>query len=296
MGSHRELYDYFANIDVEESVYNHCLRAIKYGLSRKNAGNGLLDIGDGDWNDGFSSIRGQSVWLTFFMMDILKRFIKIAKIQKDDETAKLFMKERHLLKHALIDNAWDGEYFVRAYFANGAVLGSKKNDECSIDLISQAWATIALKEYKDCQNEITSSLNSVEKYLVDRNNMLVRLLYPPIDNMTNDPGYIKAYIPGIRENGGQYTHAAIWLPKAYFEIGEMEKGLDILKLINPINHGDTKEKIDTYKVEPYVVTADVYSNREHKGRGGWSWYTGSSGWMYKVIEDYLTGEDTSKNY
>ncbi|MEG2711705.1 MAG: hypothetical protein RR988_01650 [Clostridia bacterium] len=296
MGSHRELYDHFANIDVEESVYKHCLRAIKYGLSRKDKKNGLLDIGDGDWNDGFSSIRGQSVWLTFFMMDVLKRFIKIAKIKKDNETANLFETERHALKHSVIANAWDGDYFVRAYFENGAVLGSKTNDECMIDLISQAWGAIALKEYKDCKVEIESSLQSVEKYLVDRDNKLIRLLYPPIDNMVDEPGYIRAYVPGIRENGGQYTHGAIWLAKAYFELNEKEKGLDVLKLLNPIYHGENKKIADKYKVEPFVVTADVYSNSEHKGRGGWSWYTGSSGWMYKVIEDYLTGEDTKKMY
>ena len=131
------------------------------------------------------------------------------------------------------------------------------------------------------------ALKAVEKYLVDKDNMLVRLLYPAFDHPKLNPGYIKAYVPGIRENGGQYTHAAIWLAKAYFELGQDEKGIEILKFVNPIYHSDTKEKADKYMVEPYVVAADIYSNAEHAGRGGWTWYTGSSGWMYKVIRDYL---------
>lgn len=289
MGNLRELYEYFANIDLEESIYNHCIRAIKYGLSRKGK-NGILEIGDGDWNDGFSSIRGQSVWLTFFMMDILKRFIKIADIMNDDVNKKYFERERHILKHALLENAWDGEYFVRAFFENGKVIGSKKNKECMIDLISQSWSAIALNDYKDCKNEIESSLKSAEKYLVDKENDIIRLMYPPIDNMVEEPGYIRAYIPGVRENGGQYTHGAIWLAKAYFDIGEEKKGLRVLKILNSIYHSDTKEKADKYMVEPFVVTADVYSNNEHVGRGGWSWYTGSSAWMYKVIEDNFEEE------
>ncbi len=289
MGNVRELYEHFGNIDLEETVYEHCIRAIKYGLSRKGK-NGLLDIGDGDWNDGFSQIRGQSVWLTFFMMDILKRFTKIAEYMKDTENKKIFEKERHILKHSVIDNAWDGKYFVRAYFENGKVLGSHKNKECMIDLISQAWSAIALKEYEDCEDEIISALKEAEKYLVDKDNKIIRLMYPPIDNMKEEPGYIRAYIPGVRENGGQYTHGAIWLAKAYFELGENKKGLRILKILNSIYHGDTKENADIYMVEPYVVSADVYSNKEHVGRGGWSWYTGSSAWMYKVIEDNFKEE------
>lgn len=279
-----EYYDFFATLEFNESVYNHCLRAIKYGLSRKGE-NGILSIGDGDWNDGFSNIRGQSVWLTFFMMDILKRFINIAEIMQDTENKAYFEKERHVLKNVILEKAWEGEHFVRAFFENGDVLGSMTNDECMIDLISQAWAAIALKDYKDCRNEVTEALASADKFLVDRENMIVKLLYPAFDNIQNNPGYIKAYIPGVRENGGQYTHASIWLAKAYFEIGENDKAIEILKIINPIYHSCNKEIADIYMVEPYVVAADVYSNKEHLGRGGWTWYTGSSAWMYKVIED-----------
>lgn len=287
MGSHRELYEVFHNIDVEDSVYNHAKKAIMYSLSRINPTNGLLDIGDGDWNDGFSNIRGQSVWLTFFMMNILDRFKKLAKIKNDDEMLQLCNKNVHIFKHNIIANAWDTDHFVRAFFENGEVLGAYSNKECKIDLISQAWAVIAMKNYKDVQDELKLSIESAEKYLVDKEHMLVRLLYPAFDKPKNNPGYIKAYVPGIRENGGQYTHAATWLAKAYFELKEEEKGIEILNMINPISHSDTKEHADIYKVEPYVVAADIYSNPEHAGRGGWTWYTGSSAWMYKIIEDYL---------
>lgn len=287
MGDRREVYDIYNQIDKEDTVYEHAKRAIMYGLSRISDKNGLLDIGDGDWNDGFSNIRGQSVWLTFFMMDILDRFSSIAKIKKDNEMQKLCEKQRHIFKHALLENAWDEDHFVRAFFENGDVLGANSNKECKIDLISQAWAVIAMKDYPDVQEELKKSLEAVEKYLVDEEHGIVKLLYPAFDKPKNDPGYIKAYVPGTRENGGQYTHAATWLAKAYFDMGNEKRGTEILKMICPITHSDTKEKADIYMVEPYVVAADIYSNPDHVGRGGWTWYTGSSSWMYKIIEDYL---------
>lgn len=288
MGDKRELYEVFNQIEAKDTVYEHAKKAINYGLSRINDKNGLLDIGDGDWNDGFSSIRGQSVWLTFFMMDILKKFKDLCIVMKDDEMAKKCDKYRHMFKHSVITNAWDGTHFVRAYFENGDVLGSNSNEECKIDLISQAWAAIALKDYPDMQDEINKSLESAEKYLVDNEHQIVKLLYPPFDKPKNNPGYIKAYVPGTRENGGQYTHAAVWLAKAYFELGRKDDAIRILRYINPIYHSDLKIKVDVYVVEPFVVAADVYSNPEHMGRGGWTWYTGSSGWTYKVIEDNFT--------
>ncbi len=284
LGEHKELYDYFAPTGVYATVYEHAVRAIKYGLSRKGR-HGLLEIGDGDWNDGFSNINGESVWLTFFMIDILDRFIKLADMMKNEEDSKYFANERHILKHTVIDYAWTGEYFARAFYPDGTPIGTPDSPDCKIDLISQAWAAIALKEYIDCKEEIDLSLESAEKYLVDREHGVIKLLYPPFDSPKNNPGYIKAYVPGVRENGGQYTHAAIWLAKAYFEINKPEKALDILSILNPINHSNDKERAEIYQVEPYVVAADVYANPDHVGRGGWTWYTGSSGWMYKVIED-----------
>jgi len=290
MGDRREIYDVFNESDDIGTVYEHCIRAIKYGLSRKGE-NGLLDIGDGDWNDGFSSIRGQSVWLTFFMMDILEKFAKISEIMLDEVDQMHFYSERHMLKHAIFTHAYDGNYFARAFYEDGKTLGTKDSEDCKIDLISQSWAAIALKDYCDTEEEIKSALSYAEKYLVDRENKIVKLLYPPFDNPKNNPGYIKAYVPGVRENGGQYTHGAIWLAKAYFETKQKGKAMDILKILNPINHSDNKEIADIYKVEPYVIAADVYSNVDHVGRGGWTWYTGSAAWMYKVIEDNFKQEN-----
>ena len=294
LGDRDELYDYFAPTENTASIYDHALIAIKYGLSRKGR-HGLLSIGDGDWNDGFSNIKGESVWLTFFMMDILDRFIKIADLKMDEVNKMRFMSERHVLKHAIFASAWAGDYFARAFFPDGTPLGTPDSEQCKIDLISQAWAAIALKGYPDTKDEIKSSLESAEKYLVDRKHNVIKLLNPPFDNPKHNPGYIKAYVPGVRENGGQYTHGAIWLAKAYFETGEPEKALDILHILNPINHSDSKDKADIYMVEPYVVAADVYANENHVGRGGWTWYTGSAAWMYKVIEDnFVQGEKPKK--
>ena len=288
-----ELYDYFAPTENTATVYEHAVLAIKYGLSRKGR-HGLLSIGDGDWNDGFSNIKGESVWLTFFMMDILDRFSKIAEIKVDEVNKMHFLSERHVLKHTIFGYAWTGDYFARAFYSDGAPIGTPDSDDCKIDLISQAWAAIALKDYPDAKDEIKSSLESAEKYLVDNKNGIVKLLYPPFDNPKINPGYIKAYVPGVRENGGQYTHAAVWFAKAYFDINKEKEGLNILDIINPINHSDSKEKADIYMVEPFVLAADVYSNKDHIGRGGWTWYTGSSAWMYKVIEDYF-GKDKKEH-
>lgn len=290
MGDKRELYDKFNNIEKEDTVYAHAKKAIEFSLSRINKQNGLLDIGDGDWNDGFSNIRGQSVWLTFFMIEVLKKFINIAKIKKDADMVKVCERNIHIFKHNLIANAWDKDHFVRAFFENGQVLGSYSNDECKVDLISQAWAVIALKDYQDMQEELNMCLQTAEKYLVDKEHMIVKLLYPAFDKPKMNPGYIKAYVPGTRENGGQYTHAAIWLAKAYFENKQYEKGVEILRYINPITHSDTKEGADRYMVEPYVVAADIYSNPNHVGRGGWTWYTGSAAWAYKTIVEYMKNE------
>ena len=289
MDGRREMYDVYRNIEKYDSVYNHARLAIDYGLSRKNEKNGLLSIGDGDWNDGFSNIRGESVWLTFFMINLLDKFTYLTNLKFDTQLAKRYEKEKEALKEAILKNTWDEDHFVRAFFENGEVLGSYENKECKVDLISQAWAVISMKKYKEVKDKLETCLKTADKYLVDRNLGIVKLLYPSFNNEDkNNPGYIRAYVPGIRENGGQYTHASVWLAKAYFELNKYDEGLEILKMINPIAHSDTKEKADVYMVEPYVMAADIYSNEEHPGRGGWTWYTGSSAWMYKVIEDYLS--------
>ena len=295
MNGKHEVYDIYRNIDKYDSVYEHAKKAINYGLSRKNEKTGILKIGDGDWNDGFSNIRGESVWLTFFMMNVLEKFIYLANIKYDYELIKDYEKEIEELKESILKNTWDTDHFVRAFYENGEILGSYINKECKIDLISQAWAVISMKSYSDVQDKLKKCLETADKYLVDRKLGIVKLLYPAFNNKErNNPGYIRAYVPGIRENGGQYTHAATWFAKAYFELNDYKAGEEILKMINPISHSDTKEKADVYMVEPYVVAADIYSNEEHPGRGGWTWYTGSAAWMYKVIEDYLSDNKKSK--
>lgn len=289
MNDRREVYDLYRNIEKYDTVYEHAKKAINYGLSRINDETGILKIGDGDWNDGFSNIRGESVWLTFFMMNVLEKFVYLANLKFDYELVKKYDKKREELKESILKYTWDTDHFVRAFFENGQILGSYSNNECKVDLISQAWAVISMKEYSEVHDKLIKCLETADKYLVDRKLGIVKLLYPAFNNNeVNNPGYIRAYVPGIRENGGQYTHASVWLAKAYFEMNEYKKGKEILKMINPISHSDTKEKADVYMVEPYVVAADIYSNEEHPGRGGWTWYTGSSGWMYKVIEDYLS--------
>lgn len=289
MNDRREVYDLYRNIEKYDTVYEHAKKAINYGLSRINEETGILKIGDGDWNDGFSNIRGESVWLTFFMMNVLEKFVYLANLKFDYELVKKYDKKREELKESILKYTWDTDHFVRAFFENGQILGSYSNNECKVDLISQAWAVISMKEYSEVHDKLIKCLETADKYLVDRKLGIVKLLYPAFNNNeVNNPGYIRAYVPGIRENGGQYTHASVWLAKAYFEMNEYKKGKEILKMINPISHSDTKEKADVYMVEPYVVAADIYSNEEHPGRGGWTWYTGSSGWMYKVIEDYLS--------
>ncbi|MGN1013120.1 MAG: GH36-type glycosyl hydrolase domain-containing protein [Clostridia bacterium] len=289
MNGKREVYDVYRNIEKYDTVYEHAKKAINYGLSRVNEETGILKIGDGDWNDGFSNIRGESVWLTFFMINVLEKFVYLANLKFDYELVKKYEKKREKLKESILKYTWDTDHFVRAFFENGQILGSYSNNECKVDLISQAWAVIAMKEYPEVHNKLVKCLETADKYLVDRKLGIVKLLYPAFNNNeVNNPGYIRAYVPGIRENGGQYTHASVWLAKAYFEMNDYKKGKEILKMINPISHSDTKEKADVYMVEPYVVAADIYSNEEHPGRGGWTWYTGSSGWMYKVIEDYLS--------
>ncbi len=288
MNGKREVYDTYRSIEKYDTVYEHAKKAINYGLSRINEETGILKIGDGDWNDGFSNIRGESVWLTFFMMNVLEKFIYLANLKFDYALAERYKEKINEFKNSILENTWDTDHFVRAFFEDGTILGSYANKECKVDLISQAWAVISMKGYEDVKEKLIKCLETADKYLVDRKLGIVKLLYPAFNNNEkNNPGYIRAYVPGIRENGGQYTHASVWLAKAYFEINDYKKGEEILKMINPISHSDTKEKADVYMVEPYVIAADIYSNEEHPGRGGWTWYTGSSGWMYKVIEDYL---------
>lgn len=271
-----------------KSLYEHCMLAIK--RAAKFGKHGLLLIGTGDWNDGFDKVgeqgHGESVWLTFFVGYVINLFKQVCIRYHDTENIGYIGDLYKKLKEGIESNAWDGEWFRRAYYDDGTPLGSTLSDECKIDVIAQAWAAISGMTSNE---KVRSALNAVEKLLVDENGKLVKLFTPPFENSVKDPGYIKAYRSGLRENGGQYTHGAIWLIQAYMMTGESDKAYRILKMLNPINHALTKKDADIYKVEPYVVAADIYSAENAYGMGGWSWYTGSAAWLYKIILEYILG-------
>lgn len=269
------------------TVYEHCIRAIDRSL--KFGERGLPLMGGGDWNDGMNKVgykgKGESVWLGWFIIKVLKDFIPICNMMEDLDRARKYEIIIEQIKEAIERNCWDGGWYRRAYFDDGTPLGSKENSECTIDSISQSWAVISGTGDRQ-RSEM--ALKAVEDYLINEEEGLIALLTPPFEISDIEPGYIKSYVPGIRENGGQYTHAATWVIKAFALLGEGDKAYNLFKLINPINHSRTPIEVAKYKVEPYVVAADVYTNPQHLGRGGWTWYTGSSGWLYMVgLEDIL---------
>ncbi len=275
-------YDLASQSSESATIYNHCVRAIKHGLTFGK--HGLPLMGSGDWNDGMNRVgkngQGESVWLAFFLYDILIQFVKVAHQQNDPEFASQCKVEAASLKENIDKNGWDGNWYRRAYFDDGTPLGSAKNSECQIDSIAQSWSVLS-----GAGNEKNTSIamESAYNHLVAREDALIKLLSPPFDKSAVDPGYIKGYVPGVRENGGQYTHAAIWLTMAFAKSGNNERTWELLNLINPINHGKSPKDIHTYKVEPYVVAGDVYAVEPHISRGGWTWYTGSAGWMHQLI-------------
>lgn len=270
------------------TLYEHATRAVKNGL--RFGAHGLPLMGGGDWNDGMNLVgpdgRGESVWLGFFLYDVLVRFSALAARRQDEPFAQRCTSEAALLRQNLEANAWDGEWYRRAYFDSGAPLGSAQNVECQIDAIPQSWAQLS---GAGDPARVERALRSVDARLVRRDLGLIALFEPPFDDGELDPGYVKGYVPGVRENGGQYTHAAVWTVMAFAEAGEVEKAWELFELIDPIHHGDSPEAIARYKVEPYVLAADVYVNPLHAGRGGWTWYTGAAGWMYRLIVETLLG-------
>ena len=272
----------FSYTEKTASLYEHCLLALE--LAKKEIGtNGLPLIRGGDWNDGMNKVGekglGTSVWLGFFLYQIVEKFIDFSK-KHNKKFKDLEWKEFNKnLKSALLNNAWDGEYYLRAFFDNGSKIGSKDNLECQIDLISQSFAI--LTNIAD-SNQIPSILNNVDKKLVDKNLNIVKLLWPPFNKNKDNPGYIMNYPEGIRENGGQYTHAVAWYIQALIKTGNYDEAYRIFQMINPIERTKTKNDCDTYQLEPYVIAADIYSNDNFKAKGGWSWYTGSAGWFYRV--------------
>jgi cellobiose phosphorylase len=269
-------------------LYDHCVRAILKGLSRGE--HGLPLIGSGDWNDGMNLVgqhgKGESVWLGFFLYEVLVRFSEIARLHGDPSFADRCQEEAAIVRGNIKQHGWDGEWYLRAFFDDGSPLGSAGNAECRIDSISQSWSV--LSGAGDAERSRTA-MEAVDKHLVRREHGLIQLLDPPFDKSDLDPGYIKGYVPGVRENGGQYTHAAVWAAMAFAALGDSRRAWDLLAMINPIHHAGSPEEIAIYKGEPYVAAADVYAAPPHIGQGGWTWYTGSAGWMYRLIVESLLG-------
>jgi cellobiose phosphorylase len=270
------------------TLYTHCVQAIRRGF--RYGAHGLPLMGCGDWNDGMNLVgkheMGESVWLAFFLSEVLRRFEGLAKRQGDSAFADVCAEHARQLKDNIENHGWDGQWYRRAFFDNGEPLGSANNPECQIDSIAQSWAVLS---EAGAPRRTRLAMEAVDQRLILRDARLIRLLGPPFDTSNLEPGYIKGYPPGVRENGGQYTHGAIWTIMAFVRMGDAHRAWELFDLINPIRNGDSTDAISRYKVEPYVVAADVYSVSPHVGRGGWSWYTGSAGWMYQLITESFLG-------
>jgi len=281
-------YDLPNRSEESATLYQHGVRAIERGL--KFGAHGLPLIGCGDWNDGLNRVgnegRGESVWLAFFLYDVLTQFAQLARAHHDPAFAERCLAQAGQLQQNIEKHAWDGQWYLRAWFDNGEPLGSRNNPECQIDSVPQTWSVIS--RAGDPQRS-RQGMQAVQDRLIHPEAGLIQVLDPPFDKSSLNPGYIKGYIPGVRENGGQYTHAAIWTALAFALMGESERAWELFALLNPIHHGGTPRQIATYKVEPYVVAADVYAVAPHLGRGGWTWYTGSAGWMYRLLIETLLG-------
>ncbi len=281
-------YDLPGRSSETATLYEHCVRAIRHGL--RFGAHGLPLIGSGDWNDGMDRVgiqgKGESVWLGFFLGDVLRRFSELAAAHGDTTFAEFCRGEGARLQQALEQHGWDGAWYRRAYFDDGTPLGTASGEECRIDSISQSWSV--LSGVADGQRA-RLAMQAVDERLVRRAAGLVQLLDPPFDKSALDPGYIRGYVPGVRENGGQYTHGAIWAAMAFAALGDRERAWELTRMINPVNHALSAADVATYKVEPYVVAADVYALAPHTGRGGWSWYTGSAGWLYRLLLESLLG-------
>ncbi len=281
-------YDLPVRSEETASLYEHCVRAIQRGL--RFGEHGLPLIGSGDWNDGMNMVghegKGESVWLAFFLCEVLNRFAEIARLRGDQDFSRQCRNEVARLGQSIEEHGWDGAWYLRAYFDDGTPIGSAESPECRIDSIAQSWSVLSGVGDKERSR---AAMEAVDNYLVRRDDNLIQLLDPPFDKSALNPGYIKGYVPGVRENGGQYTHAAIWTTMAFAELGDKHRAWELFALINPINHGNSAEEVKKYKVEPYVVAADVYGVQPHTGRGGWTWYTGSASWMYRLIMESLLG-------
>ncbi len=281
-------WDLPAQSQTVASLYEHCVAAI--AKSSAVGEHGLPLMGCGDWNDGMNLVgehgKGESVWLGFFLYEVLMQFAKIARLRGDLPFAEYCERNARQTSSNIEREGWDGEWYRRAYFDDGTPLGSATNTECQIDAIAQSWAVLSGAGDKERSRQ---AMEAVDRRLVRRDRGLIQLLDPPFDKSDLNPGSIKGYVPGVRENGGQYTHAAVWTVMAFAAMGDSGRAWELFNMINPVNHGRSADGIATYKVEPYVVAADVYAVYPHVGRGGWTWYTGSAGWMYRLITESLLG-------
>ncbi|TVQ89787.1 MAG: cyclic beta 1-2 glucan synthetase [Chromatiaceae bacterium] len=282
-------YDLPGQAEEAASLYRHCVLAIRRGLDLMGP-HGLPLIGSGDWNDGMNRVgsegRGESIWLGFFLCEVLRQFRVLALARDDSAFAEVCASAGTRLAAAIERDGWDGAWYRRAYFDDGTPLGAADNRECRIDSISQSWAVLSGAADPA---RARKAMRAVDERLVRHEHGLIQLLDPPFDQSDLEPGYIKGYVPGVRENGGQYTHSAIWAAMAFAALGDSRRAWALTTLINPVNHAKSPAAIHTYKVEPYVMAADVYAVAPHIGRGGWTWYTGSAGWMYRLLLESLLG-------
>lgn len=281
-------YDMPQQSDQTGTLYDHCVRAIEYGL--KFGSHGLPLMGCGDWNDGMNLVgihgKGESVWLGFFLFEVLKQFSNLARQKGDQEFVDHCHQQAEQLRQNIESSAWDGDWYRRAWFDDGTPLGSHENPECQIDSIAQSWSVLS---GAGAPGRSRQAMTNVQKRLVRDDAKLIQLFDPPFDHSNLEPGYIKGYLPGVRENGGQYTHAAVWAVMAFAALGDRQLAWKYFNYINPVRHGNSLKTIDTYRVEPYVVAADIYTVPGHVARGGWTWYTGSAGWVYRLILENLLG-------
>ena len=272
----------------EASLFEHCALALDTSLA--TGAHGLPLMGTGDWNDGMNRVgeggKGESVWLGWFLHATLESFARIADQRGDPDRSRGWMEHMRALKGALEQQGWDGDWYRRAYFDDGTPVGSVSNSECRIDSIAQSWAVISGAADPA---RAARAMSAVDKYLIRRDDQLTLLFTPPFEHAVPDPGYIKGYPAGIRENGGQYTHAAAWTAFAFAKLGDGDRAYEVLSMLNPINHANSPIGVHRYKVEPYVVSADIYSMPPHVGRGGWTWYTGSAAWTYQVALERILG-------
>lgn len=274
--------------DEHASIYEHCRRALRRAMTE--GAHGLPLIGTGDWNDGFSLVgaegRGESVWLAWFLVSTLSAFAPHAEGRGDLTEAAFLRVQADAYAEAAERNGWDGAWYLRAYFDNGTPMGSAQNEECQIDSLAQSWSVISGAGSPDRQR---MAMDAVNQRLVNEQEALIMLLTPPFDRSEQRPGYIKGYLPGVRENGAQYTHAALWVVMATAMQGDGDRALALFQMLNPLLHAASARSMAKYKVEPYVVAADVYTAPTQLGRGGWTWYTGSASWMYRVGLEQILG-------